>query len=225
MGGIVEVFVEGDEIRSPSVQCRVDPLGRACIISTHDQLLGGPSGQIYLGCTFPADSAYTAHVHAQGLRVARQLASEGVIGRFGIDFVCARHGQQWQTTPIEINLRKGGTTHPFLMLQYLTDGAYDPDTTTYRTPVGRACFYYASDNLQSAAYVGLTPDDLIDIAVDNDLHFDAAAQRGVMFHLIGALSEYGKFGAVCVAESRANAERLFRDVVAVLNRETGATSR
>jgi len=27
-------------------------------ISTHDQILGGPSGQIYLGCTFPARDDY-----------------------------------------------------------------------------------------------------------------------------------------------------------------------
>ena len=225
MGGIVETFLEGDEVRSPSVQCRVDPLGTACIISTHDQLLGGPSGQIYLGCTFPADEAYTGTVHAAGLRVARELASEGVIGRFGVDFVSVRHGDRWESTPIEINIRKGGTTHPFLMLQYLTDGLYDPPTTTYRTPTGRSCCYYASDNLQNAAYVGLTPDDLIEIAVDNDLHFDAAAQRGVVFHLIGALSEYGKLGAVCVADDRAHAERLFHETVAVLNRETGVTPR
>ena len=225
MGGIVEVFLEGEEVRSPSVQCRVDPLGTACIISTHDQLLGGPSGQIYLGCTFPADDAYTGSVHTAGLRVARELASEGVIGRFGVDFVSVRRGAYWESTPIEINLRKGGTTHPFLMLQYLTDGSYDPETTMYRTPTGRACCYYASDNLQHTAYVGLTPDDLIEIAVDNDLHFDAAAQRGVVFHLIGALSEYGKLGAVCVADNRGHAERLFHETVSVLNRETDVTRR
>src|SRR5690348_15228085 len=224
MGGIVEAFLEGEEVRSPSVQCRIDPLRRSCVISTHDQLLGGPSGQIYLGCTFPADDAYSASVHESGMRVARQLASEGVIGRFGLDFVSVRHGATWTTTAIEINLRKGGTTHPFLMLQYLTDGTYDQQTTSYRTATGRACHYYASDNLQNRSYVGLNPDDLIDIAVANDLHFDAAAQRGVVFHLIGALSEHGKLGAVCVADSRANAERLFQDTVAVLNRETGATS-
>jgi hypothetical protein len=131
-----------------------------------------------------------------------------------------RNGAHWETTAIEINLRKGGTTHPFLMLQYLTDGAYDPPSTTYRTATGRARQYYASDNLQSASYVGLTPDDLIEIAVDNDLHFDAAAQQGVVFHLIGALSEYGKLGTVCIGDSRASAERFFRETVAVLNRET-----
>jgi hypothetical protein len=138
MGGIVEEFLVGEEVRSPSVQCRVDPLRHASVIATHDQLLGGPSSQIYLGCTFPADTAYSDAVHDGGIRVARQLACEGVIGRFGVDFVSVRNGNEWTTTAIEINLRKGGTTHPFLMLQYLTDGVYDPSTTTYRTATGRS---------------------------------------------------------------------------------------
>ena len=32
------------------------------VLSTHDQLLGGPSGKIYLGCQFPADPAYAAAI-------------------------------------------------------------------------------------------------------------------------------------------------------------------
>ena len=54
-GGIVEERVTGTELRSPSVQLRVLPDGQVELLSTHDQLLGGPSGQRYLGCTFPAD--------------------------------------------------------------------------------------------------------------------------------------------------------------------------
>ena len=42
MGGIVEVFVDGPDKRSPSVQCRVNPVGEVEVISTHDQTLGGP---------------------------------------------------------------------------------------------------------------------------------------------------------------------------------------
>jgi pheganomycin biosynthesis PGM1-like protein/ATP-grasp domain-containing protein len=221
MGGIVEAFLDGDETRSPSVQCRVDPLRHAAIISTHDQLLDSSSGQVYLGCTFPTDTAYSAEVHDAGIRVARELASEGVIGRFGVDFVSVRRGDRWETTAIEINLRKGGTTHPFLMLQYLTDGTYDAAATSYRTATGRPCCYYASDNLVSAQYIGLTPDDLIEIAVENDLHFDGASQSGVVFHLIGALSEFGKVGTVCIGENRATAEALFRRTVDVLQLETG----
>jgi hypothetical protein len=119
--------------------------------------------------------------------VAEVLARKGVLGRFSVDFVCVKRETGWETTAIEINLRKGGTTHPFLMLQFLTDGVCDPETGLYHTGAGRVRHYCASDNLGDPAYRGLTPDDLVDIAVNNGLHYDAATQTGVMFHLIGAL--------------------------------------
>ncbi|MBC7896469.1 MAG: ATP-grasp domain-containing protein [Cytophagaceae bacterium] len=219
MGGIVECFVEGAVVRSPSVQCRVDPLGLPSVISTHDQLLGGASGQVYQGCVFPAAATYSVAIQDAAMRVADTLAQDGVLGRFGVDFVSVLRGSSWESQAIEINLRKGGTTHPFLMLQFLTDGTYDPETCTFRTPTGRACCYYASDNLGDPSYRGLTPDDLIDIAVNNDLHFDAASQQGVTFHLIGALSQYGKLGTVCIGATHADAERYFHRTVAVLDHE------
>jgi hypothetical protein len=219
MGGVVECFLEGEDVRSPSVQCRVDPLGRPAVISTHDQLLGGPSGQVYWGCTFPAAGAYRSDIQAAGARVADVLASEGVLGRFAVDFVSVRRGDGWESAAIEINLRKGGTTHPYLMLQFLTDGVYDLETGVYRSAAGRACYYCASDNLGDGGYVGLTPEELIDIAVRHDLHFDAATQQGVMFHLLGALPAYGKLGAVAVGESHAAAERYFRGTIDTLLRE------
>jgi hypothetical protein len=219
MGGIVETFIEGDELRSPSVQCRVDPLGTSSIISTHDQLLGGPSGQVYWGCTFPAHGGYVDAIQDAGRQIAAVLGTDGVLGRFAIDFVSVRRGDRWHSAAIEINLRKGGTTHPFLMLQFLTDGVYDPDAALYHTAAGRTRFYCASDNLGAASYRGLTPEDLIDIAVNNDLHFDAATQQGVMFHLIGALPEHGKLGAVAIGDSHASAERYFRETVAAVSRE------
>jgi hypothetical protein len=225
MGGIVECFVEGSvrggAKRSPSVQCRIDPLGGVQVISTHDQVLGGPSGQVYLGCTFPADSAYARDLHDPGQRVAEVLRTEGVLGRFGLDFVSVRRAGGWEHLAIEINLRKGGTTHPYLMLQFLTDGGYDLGSGVYRTSAGHACHYVASDNVYAPEYAGLTPDDLIDLAVDHGLHFDAASQSGVVFHLIGALSEHAKLGAVCIAPTPAKAQRLFAAMVAVLDAETG----
>ncbi|MDP8940743.1 MAG: peptide ligase PGM1-related protein [Actinomycetota bacterium] len=219
MGGIVESFVEGEEVRSPSVQCRIEPLGQACIVSTHDQVLGGPSGQIFLGAAFPADEEYRQDIHEAGHRVCNVLQEKGVLGRFAVDFVSVRRGDGWEHAAIEINIRKGGTTHPYLMLQFLTDGDYDVSRGLYYTPTGQPCYYYASDNLQSDDYVGLTPDDLIDIAVNNELHFDAADQQGVVFHLIGALSEFGKLGTVCIGDSRESARKLYHDTVAILDRE------
>lgn len=219
MHGIVESFIAGDTKRSPSVQCRIDPLGHPSVIATHDQILGGGSGQVYLGCTFPADPAYAMQLHEHGERVAQVLAQQGVLARFAVDFMAVQCEGQWQATAIEINLRKGGTTHPFLMLEFLTDGAYDTATGTFRSRNGNPCFYHATDNLTDPSYVGMTPEQLIDVAVNHDLHFDAASQEGVMFHLIGALEEFGKVGTMCVGRSAAYAERLYDRTVAVLNAE------
>lgn len=219
MGGVVEEFIEGGVKRSPSVQFRIDPFGQLEPVSTHDQLLGGEAGQIFLGCRFPADDSYKLEIQERGSRAARLLAQKGVIGRFGIDFLSVRRGDAWEHFAIEINLRKGGTTHPFLMLQYLTDGRYDPATGLFLSPGGQPCCYHASDNLEAERYRGLTPSDLVDIAALHGLHFHGSCQEGVVFHLIGALSEFGKLGVLCIGRSHERAEALYRQTVEVLDCE------
>jgi hypothetical protein len=223
MGGIVECFVEGENKRSPSVQCRVNPMGEAQAISTHDQILGGPSGQVFMGCTFPADPGYRLEVQEAGMKVARVLATRGVLGRFATDFVSVpRPEGGFEHYAIEVNLRKGGTTHPFLTLRFLTDGRYEPETGEFLAATNRPKYYFASDRLQSAHYKGLSPDDLIDIAVYHDLHFHASTERGVVFHLMGALSQYGKLGVVCIGDNPQQAQFLYKRTVNVLNEEVGA---
>ncbi len=220
MGGIVEEFLEGDHIESPSVQCRVTPMGKCEIISTHDQELGGESGQVYIGAHFPANPGYAVELAKMGKKVAEALKKKGVLGRFAVDFISVKEKQGWKHFPIEINLRKGGTTHPFLMLQFLTDGAYDEEQGLYYTSKGHLIrYYFCSDNLKSEKYIGLTPHDLIDIAMVNDLHFDGTSQEGVMFHLIGALSEYGKLGVVCIGSTPQRAREFYAKIVTVLEKE------
>ena len=223
---VVEERIMGEEFRSPSVQLRITPLGKVELLSTHDQLLGGPSGQSYLGCVFPADKGYAALITREAAKVGRRLAKEGVIGRFALDFVVVRgeHGK-WEPYAIEINLRKGGTTHPFLTLQFLTDGKYDPDTAIFTAPNGRQKFFVASDHVESPAYRTLTPDDLFDIVVRHNLHFGQTRQTGVVFHMTSALGELGRTGLTAVGNSREDAKALYDRAVAVLDEETrGGTS-
>ena len=217
MKGVVECFVEGKEKRSPSAQFRINPTGELVPISTHDQLLGGPSGQVFLGCTFPADDAYRMDIQNAAARAAAALRDRGVWGRFAVDFISVREGDAWKHCAIEINLRKGGTTHPFLLLEFLTDGKYDQKTGVFRTQQGSPRAYYSTDNLVSPKYKGLTPEDLVDISVVNNLHYDATTQEGVMFHLIGALSEFGKIGVVCVAADHDRAFALYQKAVKALD--------
>lgn len=220
MGGIVEGFVEGSNIQSPSVQCRINPLGEICIISTHDQVLGGESMQVFVGAKFPADPNYAVELSNITYKIATALKEKGVLGRFGVDFMSVKTETGWKHYAIEINLRKGGTTHPFLMLQFLTDGHYDPYSGKYWIQDGRERFYFATDNLKSERYKGLTPLDLIDIAMYHGLHFDHSRVEGVMFHLISALSQYGKLGLVSIAESPEKAIANYEKVIDVLNAET-----
>lgn len=220
MQGVVEAFVEGDIKRSPSSQNRVNAVGEAMVISTHDQVLGGPSGQVFLGCTFPADDAYRIEIQRYGLDVARVLAQKGVLGRFATDFVSVQEGGEWRHYAIEVNLRKGGTTHPFLTLRFLTDGTYDSDTGLFHAQSGREKYYYASDSVHSDHYKGIGPSDLVDIAVNEELHFHSTTERGVVFHLIGALSEYGKLGMVCIGDNPRQAEFLYRKTRGVLDSVT-----
>lgn len=218
--GVVEERIMGEEFRSPSVQLRVTPLGDVELLSTHDQLLGGPSGQSYLGCRFPADTSYAPAITAEALKVGRRLAKEGVIGRFALDFVVVRsNGGPWEPYAIEINLRKGGTTHPFLTLQFLTEGKYDPETAVFTAPNGQQKFFVASDHVESPLYRAFTPEDLFDIAVRHGLHFDQTRQTGIVFHMMSALGDCGRVGLTAVANSHADAETLYNRAVATLDEE------
>jgi hypothetical protein len=74
-------------------------LGDATVVSTHDQVLGGPSGQIFLGSTFPADAEYSREIKEAGQRVGRVLRERGALGRFAIDFISVRRGRVGSTPP------------------------------------------------------------------------------------------------------------------------------
>jgi len=218
--GVVEERIAGEEFRSPSVQLRITPLGFVELLSTHDQLLGGPSGQSYLGCVFPADSGYASLITREATKVGKRLAKEGVIGRFALDFVVVRSNGKWEPYAIEINLRKGGTTHPFLTLQFLTDGTYDPETAIFTAPNGQQKFFVASDHVESPRYRTLTPDDLFDIVVRHGLHFGQTRQTGVVFHMMSALGELGRMGLTAVGNSHEEAKATYTRALAVLDQET-----
>ena len=54
----------------------------------------------------------------------------------------------------------------------------------------------------------------------NKLHYSHGTESGVLFHLIGALSEFGKLGMTAIANSREEVDELYRRTLAVLDRES-----
>jgi hypothetical protein len=222
MGGIVEEFIEAEEKLSPSAQLRVTPARDVLPVSTHDQILGGPSGQVFLGCRFPARDDYRMRIQEAGRRIGAALAAHGVVSRFGVDFLVYRDhpSKEWTLTALEINLRMGGTTHPYLALQFLTGGSLDPASGLFLSPSGHAKYYKATDNLFAEQYRGLLPEDLVDILTVNKLHYSHGKESGVLFHLIGALSEFGKLGLTAIANSPAQVDELYAHTLEILDRET-----
>lgn len=224
MGGIVEEWIDADEVESPSVQMQVHPDGALEIISTHDQVLGGSTGQAYIGCRFPADERYRSAVLDAGWRIGQVLAQRGALGRFGVDFVVTRSGSgPWRAHALEINLRMTGTTPPFMALEFLGGGELDPKTGLYIAADGRPKYYYATDNLKSPAYRGLLPDDLLDLMAEYGIQFRHQGLTGVLFFMIGALSQFGKLGVTAIANSLDEAEALYEDTQDILDRTVGAT--
>jgi len=95
----------------------------------------------------------------------------------------------------------------------------DVQTGEFHAPLGEARCYYATDNLQKPAYKALTAEDLVEILVNHQLHFDPTRQQGVVFHLMGALPMYGKLGLVSIAPTHAEAEEQCHRVEALLDAE------
>ena len=220
LGGVVEAYLEGKRKESPSAQLRIDPRGNLQAMSTHDQVLGGRDGQTYLGCRFPAHHAYRFEIQKDALAVGEVLKKKGCVGRVAVDFVAVENeGGQWSRYAIEINLRMTGTTHPIMMMKLLNDGDYDAEKGLYITRRGEPRYYVSTDNLLEPSYKGLLPDDVLDMAAVHDVHYQPWKETGVVFHLLGAVSQFGKIGLTAIGASSEEAELLYQRAKQVLDLE------
>jgi len=216
-GAIVEELLRAEGLQSPSVQLRVaaggaEPSDRVEVLSTHDQILGGPEGQVYIGCRFPAAAGYRTAIVEEARRVGEVLAREGVIGSFGIDFVVVPGEGVYLS---EINLRMGGTTHPYWMARLAAGAGYDPAADELVAD-GRPKAYLATDNLKSRHLAALGPAQVIDRVDGSGLAFDPSSGTGVTLHLLGAVPGHGKLGATCVADTAQAADELYAALLALL---------
>ncbi len=216
-GGIVETWIESSDFRSPSAQLTITPTGEVVVLSTHDQILGGHSSQVYLGCRFPADAQYAVQIGEHGAAVGRRLAREGVIGRFGVDFATVRDASgAWRSFALEINLRKGGTTHPFATVRALAQGRYDAARGTFTALDGRPRYYVATDNLLDSAWRTIDPRDVVARVRAAGLAYDAGHGTGVVLHMLECIPIDGRFGLTAIGCSREQAESLYAAVPAAV---------
>ena len=208
-GGVVEELVTGAPVTSPSVQLDMLPDGTVHVLATHEQVLGGASAQVYMGCRFPADAQYAPQLAMHGTAVGELLARRGARGRAGVDFVAARSTQAWDLYALEVNLRKGGTTHPYAVLRNLVPGRYDADHGTWITDRdGSTRAYWSTDNLVDPTWTGLAPRAAIAAVADAGLQFDIDRGTGVVLHMLAGLSMDGRLGLTAIGHDTDHAGEL-----------------
>jgi hypothetical protein len=218
-GGVVEELIEGVVFRSPSAQAAITPDGQVTVIGTHEQRLGGANGQVFEGATFPADPEYAAllgrHAHEVGVRLARS----GAVGRFAVDFVATRKGSGagWDVYGLEINLRKGGTTHTLGLIRLLRGGRYDVEQGQHVDANGRPVYYAATDNLVHASWAGRSAIEVRQRVFDAGLHYDRSIGTGVVLHLLDCLKVDGRLGYTALADHADDAAQLESQIVTALS--------
>jgi hypothetical protein len=218
LGGVVEAYVAGEYWASPSVQVEITPEGRAVVLATHEQILGGDNGQVFHGCHFPARRGYALRLATYGQRAGWLLAQRQVRGVLSIDFVAARdRGQPWRLYAVEVNLRRGGTTAPIVVLSSLLPGSYDAHGR-WRLPDGSARYYCATDHLGDPRWTGLPPGQLIGGLRCAGLEFDRRTGTGVVLHMLSGIAIDGRFGMTAVGGSAQQAQHLFAAVRPVVDR-------
>ena len=219
-GGVAEAFIEGNPKHSPSSQAMIAMNGDVYPTATHDQVFPENNSQIFEGCIFPAESAYRNEIQNIGVKIGEALASEGARGPFGVDFVVVQDTDgAWEPYAIEINLRVTATEISRNFLKFLTGAKYDSASGFYLSKDNAKQFYYAVDTIVDDAHRGVTPTDILDLIIENDLNYDAAKGNGVLVHTIGALSRYGAMGMVCVGKDPDECRELYNNTRRTISRQ------
>lgn len=210
-GAVVEEFIAGEIKDSPSCQGMIAPNGEVKIFSTHEQILD-ESGQRYLGCHFPCKSSYREKIMYYTRRVGQVLAKKGVLGFFGVDYVVSEE----KIYAIEINIRQGGTTHPFQMTSKITNSHLCPETHVLRDVNQQPYCYRSFDNYTHPGLSEVTADILLTYMRAENLLFSQEKKSGVVFYLLNALDEYNKLGFVCIGHNQAEINELYEATIKAL---------
>ncbi len=219
-GAVVEELVSGTWFSSPSAQVDMLPGGVVKLVATHEQVLGGEAGQTYLGCRFPSDPGYAAEIAGHAKAISQQLAQVGARGRCAIDFVAVGlAGGGHSVAAVDINLRKGGTTHPYAVLRNLVPGTYDGEKGEWVAADGSTRSYVATDNAVDPAWRGVSAPDLIARVRGAGIEFDARKGTGAVLHMLSGLAIDGRFGMTAIGRSRQEADEIYEAVLVAVSEQ------
>jgi hypothetical protein len=109
---------------------------------------------------------------------------------------------------LEVNLRKGGTTHPYTTLRHLVPGRYDPEGGRWVAHDGSTRAYSATDNVVDARWIGRPPSSVIDAVARSGLAFDRRTGTGVVLHMLSCMAVDGRFGLIAIGNDAEQAADL-----------------
>ena len=228
LGAVAEAFLDGNDLSSPSVQGVIEPedMGnlKVRLLSTHEQIL---DGQMYRGCTNPASELYRDQILNYTEMIGVELSNHGIIGHFAVDFIVTSTYTEsgvknWTVEAIEINLRQGGTTHPYSTMALLCGGKTDRDGI-FRTIDGHMRCYMATDTFNDDRLVQMRPAQMIALIKNQSdplakmIEWSNETKTGVVFHILQFVS-VGKIGFTAIGSSKEEAKILFDQTVLFLER-------
>lgn len=214
-GSILELFIEGENMISPSCQGIIHPNGEVIILSTHEQVMN-QSGQTFLGSKFPANNVYRQKLTKETKKIGKVLAEKGVIGPFGVDFLLVDNEERVNLYAIEINIRAGGTTHPYFLTKKITKATYDEDKAILKTKDGREIYYQSNDNVISDKLKSRSSKQFLNYMHERKLIYSDIDKNGVAFHLLDAIYPFGKVGFTAISTSRQGVQDLFKKTMSAI---------
>ena len=133
-----------------------------------------------------------------------------MVGRLSVDFAAAGDADGgWQVVALEVNLRKGGTTHPYTVLRNLVPGRYDTELGRWLATDGSTRWYWSTDNLVDPAWLGLPPATVVKAVAEAGPQFDRRTGTGVVLHMLSGLAIDGRFGLTAIGRTREQATELY----------------
>ena len=149
-------------------------------------------------------------------KIGEVFESLEIYGNYGVDYLATATDELYA---LEINLRITGTTHPNMTMRLLINGEYNENTGMFVSKSGEEKYYIASDNVVDESFINFVPKDIIDILETSEYKFDKEKEIGAVLHLVGAVSEHGKFGVTCIDNSIESAKEMFKKVVFLYKNE------
>lgn len=201
-GGIIENFLEGENFYSPSSQGYIHPNLNVELLATHEQILD-QSGMKYLGCRFPAPKDIRSMLSRWTKQIGNELSKIGVLGFFSVDYIVYTNAEgQEEVKVIEINIRQGGTTHPYQTAKLVTNSRFNDETGLLETQEGQPVHYFANDNFCRDHLKNSPPKSLIGYLEKQGVLFNPRTKKGAVLHMLNSMSHFGKLGYTVIAPSQ-----------------------